>query len=75
MARWVDDVPETCDSLGRMLQLPDVPFLPEHLRGRSFVLVEAASSGRAAEGDALVRPLRDLGPEMDTMARDADAAT
>ena len=43
--RWIDDVPETCGSLGRMLQLPDVPFLPEHLRGRSFVLVEVAFLG------------------------------
>jgi hypothetical protein len=41
-----------------MLQLPDVPFLPEHLRGRAFVLVELAFTGSAADGDALVRPLR-----------------
>ena len=65
--RWIDDVPETCGSLGRMLQLPDVPFLPEHLRGRSFVLVEVAFLGSAAEGDALIQPLRDLGPVTDTM--------
>jgi hypothetical protein len=50
-----------------MLQFPDLPFLPEHVRGRSFVLVEAAFLGTAAEGDALVQPLRDLGPEIDTM--------
>ena len=30
---WIETVPEECESLGRMLQLPDVPFLPEHLRG------------------------------------------
>ena len=65
---WVDTVPEACESLGRMLQLPDVPFLPEQVRGQSFVLVEAAIIGTAEEGDALVRPLRDLGPAMDTMA-------
>ena len=65
---WVDTVPEACESLGRMLQLPDVPFLPEQLRGQSFVLVEAAIIGTAEEGEALVRPLRDLGPAMDTMA-------
>ena len=46
---WIETVPDACESLGRLLQLPDVPFLPEHLRGRSFVLVEAAflGSGRA----------------------------
>ena len=64
---WVDTVPETCESLGRMLQLPDVPFLPEQVRGQSFVLVEAAFIGTAGQGDALVRPLRNLGPAMDTM--------
>src|SRR4051794_30899123 len=65
---WIDGVPETCESLGRMLQLPDVPFIPEAVRGRSFVLVEAAFLGTAAEGEALIQPLRDLGPVMDTMA-------
>ena len=65
---WTETVPECCQSLGRMLQLPDVPFLPDHLRARSFVLVEAAILGSAADGDALVAPLRDLGPEIDTMA-------
>ncbi len=65
---WTDGVPEACQSLGRMLQLPDVPFLPDHLRARSFVLVEAAIIGDASDGDALVAPLRALGPEIDTMA-------
>jgi FAD/FMN-containing dehydrogenase len=65
---WIQTVPETCESLGRMLQLPDVPFLPEAVRGRSFVLVEAAFLGTADEGTELLRPLRDLAPEMDTVA-------
>jgi FAD/FMN-containing dehydrogenase len=64
---WIETVPETCESLGRMLQLPDAPFLPDHLRGRSFVLVEAAIIGTADEGAALLQPFRDLGPEMDTV--------
>ena len=64
---WIDTVPETCESLGRMLQLPDVPFLPEEMRGRSFALIEAAILGPEADAAALVAPLRDLGPVMDTM--------
>jgi FAD/FMN-containing dehydrogenase len=63
---WIDTVPETCESLGRMLQLPDVPFLPEYLRGRPFVLVEAACLGSEADGVELLRPLRELQPEFDT---------
>jgi hypothetical protein len=45
-----------------------VPFLPDYLRARSFVLVEAAILGAAADADVLVAPLRALGPEIDTMA-------
>jgi FAD/FMN-containing dehydrogenase len=65
---WTDTVPDECESLGRMLQLPDAPFLPEHLRGRSFVLAEMAFIGTASDGAALVQPLRDLEPEIDTIA-------
>jgi FAD/FMN-containing dehydrogenase len=65
---WIETVPDECESLGRMLQLPDAPFLPEHLRGRSFVLLEAAFIGSASDGAALLRPLRDLEPEIDTVA-------
>jgi FAD/FMN-containing dehydrogenase len=66
--RWIEAVPDACESLGRMLQLPDVPFLPENVRGRSFVLVEAAFIGTAADGAGLLQPLRDLEPEIDTVA-------
>jgi len=65
---WIETVPVACESLGRMLQLPDAPFLPEAIRGRSFVLVEVALLGSGSDGAALVQPLRDLGPEMDTLA-------
>ena len=65
---WIDGVPDTCASLGRMLQLPDAPFLPDGLRGRSFVLIEAAFLGTEPAGVELLRPLRDLGPELDTVA-------
>ena len=65
---WIDDVPDECHSIGRMLQLPDVEFLPDHLRGRSFVLVEPAFVGSESDGAALVQPLRDLEPELDTVS-------
>jgi hypothetical protein len=65
---WIETVPGTCESLGRMLQLPDAPFLPEHLRGRSLVLVELAFIGTAGDGAALVGRLRELEPEIDTVA-------
>ena len=50
---WIETVPVECESLGRMLQLPDAPFLPDHLRGRSFVLVEAAFLGTESDGSGV----------------------
>jgi len=39
---WVRTVPDTVTSVGRMLQIPPLPQIPEPLRGRSFVVVEVA---------------------------------
>jgi FAD/FMN-containing dehydrogenase len=64
---WVDTVPQECESIGRLLQLPDAPFLPDHLRGRSFALVEVAFLGSESVGEALMRPFRDLEPELDNV--------
>jgi hypothetical protein len=65
---WVRGVPEEMTSVGRMLQFPPLPEIPEPLRGNSFVVVEAFWLGGIAEGAALLEPLRALGPVMDTMA-------
>jgi FAD/FMN-containing dehydrogenase len=65
---WVDTVPEECSSLGRLLRIPDLPFVPEHLRLRDFVMVEPAFLGSDADGAALLEPLRALEPEFDTVA-------
>jgi FAD/FMN-containing dehydrogenase len=65
---WVDDVPDEVSSVARFLQLPPIPDLPEHLRGRSFVAVEAACLLEESEAEELVRPLRNLGPTIDTLA-------
>jgi FAD/FMN-containing dehydrogenase len=56
-------------SVGRILQIPDAPFAPEPLRGRNIVAVEVAYTGADERvGVELVRPFRDLGPDMDTVA-------
>ena len=60
--------PDELTSLGRLMQFPPIPEVPELFRGRSFVLVEAAFCGSEADGAALLQPLRELGPEMDTLA-------
>jgi FAD/FMN-containing dehydrogenase len=65
---WTGTVPDEVTSLGRILRLPPLPEVPEPLRGRAFALVEAAYLGDAAAGAELIRPLRRLGPELDTFA-------
>jgi FAD/FMN-containing dehydrogenase len=67
--RWVDTVPDEVTSIGRFLQFPPMPALPDHLRGQSFVIVEAVSLLGTDATDELLRPLRALGPQMDTFAK------
>jgi FAD/FMN-containing dehydrogenase len=66
--RWVDTVPDEVTSVGRFLQFPPIPALPDHLRGQSFVVVEAVSLLGEDATSELLRPLRGLGPQMDTFA-------
>jgi FAD/FMN-containing dehydrogenase len=65
---WIEDVPDEVTSVGRFLQFPPIPAIPEPLRGGSFVVVEATSLLDEAATDELLRPLRELGPAMDTFA-------
>ena len=62
------DVPDELTTLGRFLNLPPIPQIPEHIRGKSFVLVEAYHLGDPAQADQLLGPLRALGPVNDTIA-------
>ena len=67
-ADWSRDLPEAMGTSVLLIHLPDVPFLPEELRGRYVVHVRFAWAGPAAEGERLVRVFRDLGPVTDTVA-------
>jgi hypothetical protein len=66
--KWTNDLPDEMTSVGRLLQLPPIPQIPEEVRGKSFVIVEAIYLGDQAEGARLVAPIRELGPVMDTIA-------
>jgi hypothetical protein len=66
--KWIEDVPDEVTSVGRFLQFPPIPDIPEPLRGGSFVVVEATSLLDEAATSELLRPLRELRPAMDTFA-------
>jgi hypothetical protein len=64
---WTSLVPDELTSVGRILQFPPFEFIPEPVRGKSFVVVEAIYAGNTADGELWLSPLRDLEPVMDTV--------
>ncbi|MBD8022978.1 FAD-binding oxidoreductase [Microbacterium gallinarum] len=64
---WIEELPEAVTSLARVLRYPPIPEIPDFLRARSFVAVEAAIQADAATAASLLQPLRDLRPELDSV--------
>lgn len=67
-AQWTQTVPEAMGSSALLIRMPDLPVLPEALRGRYLVHLRFAFTGSAAQGEQLVQPFRELGPVTDTVA-------
>jgi FAD/FMN-containing dehydrogenase len=63
---WTASAPDEVTSVGRILQLPPAPHLPDALRGRRFAAVDAVVLGDERVGRAVTEPLRALRPEIDT---------
>jgi FAD/FMN-containing dehydrogenase len=63
---WQKTATRDVTSVYRLLRIPPLPDIPEPLRGRSVVVVEAAYVGDRAAGEELLQPLRALEPELDT---------
>jgi FAD/FMN-containing dehydrogenase len=71
LSAWLeltDRAPEELMSVGRLMRFPDLPLVPEPVRGKEFALVEVSYLGSEADGIELTRPLRELGPVLDTTA-------
>ncbi|WP_181833681.1 FAD-binding oxidoreductase [Acidipropionibacterium virtanenii] len=64
---WIADLPETVTSLVRVLRYPPIPEIPEPLRGRDFVAVEAALQAGPPATAELLAPLRAMNPMIDTV--------
>ena len=71
---WVPALPNEMSTWARILQVPPLPEIPEPVRGRQLVVVEAAYLGAEESGGELLRTLRDLSPELDTFAAVPPAA-
>ena len=58
---WTAGMPEEMTSVGRLMNFPPVPEVPEPLRGQSFAVLEVVYCGDSADGAELAAPLRELG--------------
>ena len=65
---WTAGAPETATTSCRIMQVPDMPTLPEFVRGRGVVIIDGAVLAGASEAAAILAPLRALEPELDTFA-------
>jgi FAD/FMN-containing dehydrogenase len=68
-AAWTATAPESATTTLRVLNLPPLPELPPFLSGRSVVVIDGAVLEADDAAAAILAPLRDLGPEIDTFAR------
>lgn len=66
---WTEELPASVTTVGRVLRFPPMPELPPFLSGQSFAVVEAAIQEDETAADALLAPLRALGPAIDTFRR------
>ncbi len=62
--QWTWDVPEEMTSAITMMTMPDLPMIPEPLRGRYIATVSIAYTGSGRDGERLVAPLRAIGPRL-----------
>lgn len=65
---WAENAPNNVSASARLLQIPPLPDIPEQLRGRQVVCFDGAVLGTEDEANAILAPLRELGPEIDTFA-------
>lgn len=64
---WAAGLPEEVTSVVRFVTPPPIPDVPEPLRGRPLLTIDAACVGDQAEGEATIEPLRAIGETiMDT---------
>jgi FAD binding domain len=63
---WAADAPSSVTTSARILQLPPLPELPQEVRGRRLVAIDGAVLGDRFGAEALMAPLRELRPEIDT---------
>jgi FAD/FMN-containing dehydrogenase len=62
---YVETAPDELGSAPAFLTAPPAPFVPEHMKGQIVAGLIICYAGSPEEGEEWVRPLRELGPEVD----------
>jgi FAD/FMN-containing dehydrogenase len=66
---WTSSQPEeVATSSVALRRFPDLPGVPDPVRGKFLVHVRVAYTGPVAEGERLIRPLRAMRPIMDSVS-------
>ena len=62
---YVETAPDDFGSAPALLTAPPVPFVPEHLQGRPAVGLLLCCPGDPEDGEQMVKPFRELAPDLD----------
>jgi FAD binding domain len=67
---WTRTASEDVTSIFRFLRPPDIPDVPEFLRGKALITIDAACLGDQSAGEAAIAPLREIGePILDSFGQ------
>jgi FAD/FMN-containing dehydrogenase len=66
--RMLPELPDELMTWANIMHFPDLPEIPGSMRGGSFTVIMGALLGDESRGRSLLRPVRALGPAMDTFA-------
>ena len=62
---WTKTAPDEVTTSARIMNIPDMEGVPDVVRGRALVVIDGAVIGGVEEANAILAPLRALGPEID----------
>ncbi len=62
---YVKDLPDELTTMLFYWNAPPAPFLPESIHGKRVAMIAVCYAGAAEDGEQVVKPLRELGPEVD----------
>jgi hypothetical protein len=62
---WTETAPDEITTSMRFMRMPDMPEIPDPIRGRALIVIDGAYAGDASGGEPEIAGLRELGPEID----------